>query len=279
MKWAKRLSALWSALLGAVGLVAVLIALLDFFGLEFLKDRTILELTLLVAGMIAAYLLYEKREILLPMRKDVEGLGTSRVLVGKPAIYGEGTTKIFGEIKPRVVRVYASSGLWREDDYKKRWLEAVKQAVNAGDIEAFQGVFGLPPTHQGFSYFKDVLIELFDTIEGRKQQAKLSNVFLRYLPPHQGDVPPMMGAIIVDKSWLAIGLACVEGDPVVDMTTTHTSEKAVLKAAEWFEKKIWNKCGQEKYILKQESPEIPELEHVLLQDALKQVEQKYYNGA
>lgn len=186
-----------------------------------------------------------KMSRVLEQAKDV--VPAVQILPTRKAVYDLGIS-VLEDGQWEKVRIFAPVGLWREDEDKRQWLEAVaKHAKPGGRVKTVWGVFGLPPkTKDGETRPYDHVVE--DLNHARKTLGlfgNLKNVVLHYYPPFHAAVG--LGAIIfenVEKTGgeLAFALSTHSHETVIDAGFGVNNKELFFIARQWFDEQIFLKA-------------------------------------
>lgn len=159
------------------------------------------------------------------------------------------------------VRVFAPVGLWREDELKKKWLEALAESARVGKLETVWGVFGLPPTK------KDDKVLPPSQVVGNLEYVKqvlglfngLKNVRLHFYPPSDASIG--FGVLIFQRKDntgnVAFCLASHEYEDVVNRGFGIDNDQVFSYAIDWFDDRIFWKATNA-FVLQDDSTSLME---------------------
>jgi hypothetical protein len=149
------------------------------------------------------------------------------------------------------VRIFAPVGLWREDDWKDRWLHAIasymqRQQQNGSPPTELWAVFGLPPSERGgrMRPDEDVRIDI-DRFRSKIDIFKdLKNLKFHYCPPAHISVG--FGVIVFENrdratGGVSFGLCSRDNEEVVDAGVALSRNELFSIAKEWFDDRILGK--------------------------------------
>jgi hypothetical protein len=144
------------------------------------------------------------------------------------------------------VRIFAPVGLWREDELKKKWLEALAQSARTEKVETVWAIWGLPPLQKdGKALPKNQVVKNLEYMKQMLEQfSGLGHVSIHFYPPSYASVG--LGAAIFERKdstcEFAFALASHEHEDVVDTGFAIDNKEVFSFALDWFDDRIFWKA-------------------------------------